>query len=156
MMDEIIEREPPASLMEKGESLLQRYMPVLDFEGWRVAMLRHFEGTDPALFAKVERHNTSNEVFILTEGEADLIVCENGNRPGRAYVFPMVKNVAYNIRKSVWHHVVMSHDAHIVLFEKTEVARENSDYHYFHEAEREQISKLFRKNLEESATPKTQ
>jgi len=139
--------EPPAALMEKGESLMQKYTPVLDFEGWRVAMLRHFDGTDPAHFAKVERHNTSNEVFILTEGSADLIVCENGDRPGRPYVFSMQRNVAYNIRKSVWHHVVMSKDAHIVLFEKTEVSKENSDYHYFDEKEKKEIRERFRKEL---------
>lgn len=155
-MDELMESmvgpaDPPTTLMEKGESLMQKYMPVLDFEGWRVAMLRHFEGTNPTFFAKVERHNTSNEVFILTEGAADMIVCENGDRPGRPYIFPMQKNVAYNIRKSVWHHVVTSEDAHIVLFEKTEVSKENSDYYYFDEKEKGEIRKKFRKELTDPA-----
>jgi ureidoglycolate hydrolase len=137
--------EIPAHLVEKGESFLPKYEPVLDFEGWRVAMLRYFDPTEPTNFQKVERHNQTNEVFILTDGEADLIICENGPIPGEAYVVPMKKNVAYNIGQSVWHHVVMSKDAHIILFEKSSVSRDNSDYYFYDNLEREEMKRRFRK-----------
>lgn len=135
----------PEHLMQIGESFLPQYQPVLDFEGWRVAMLRCFDPTRPGHFQKVERHNETNEVFILTDGEADLIVCDNGPIPGNAFVFPMKKNVAYNIGQSVWHHVVMSEDAHIILFEKSSVSTENSDYYYFDKEGREEMKVRFRK-----------
>jgi hypothetical protein len=35
--------------------------------------------------------------------------------------------VAYNVQQAVWHHVVMSEDAHIVLVERTDTSRENSE-----------------------------
>jgi hypothetical protein len=40
----------------------------------------------------------------------------------------MTRNVAYNVRKSVWHHVVLSPEAHIVLFERSDTGPETTDY----------------------------
>ena len=118
----------PARLVEIGSFFGQGYRPVLDFHGWRVAMLRHADTVSPEAFHRVERHRETNEVFILTAGRADLIVCDGGDEPGEAFVTPMELNVAYNIGRAVWHQVVMSPDAHIVLVERTDTSVENSDY----------------------------
>jgi ureidoglycolate hydrolase len=91
-------------------------------------MLRHCDGVAPENLYRVERHRETNEVFILTAGKADLIICDGDSKPTRAYVFPMVLNVAYNIQQAVWHHALMSPDAHIILFERTDTTLENSDY----------------------------
>lgn len=121
----------PADLLEIGTSFSQKYQPVLDFEGWRVAMLRHCDDVDPEKFSQAERHNETNEVFILTTGTADLIICSGNDNPEDIHVIKMVHNVAYNIPTSVWHHVLMSPDAHIILFERTNTGTENSDYAKF-------------------------
>ena len=119
----------PERLLEIGESFAQTYQPVLDFHGWRVAMLRYFDMVAPETLYRVERHRETNEVFILTAGAADLILCDGDSQPVEpCYVFPMRLNVAYNIQQSVWHHVVMSPDAHIIIFERTDTTVENSDY----------------------------
>jgi len=123
------EKSIPTHLLEIGESFQQKYQPVLDFNGWRVAMLRHSEATDADQLKQVERHNETHEVFILTEGEADLIIAENGEVPSEFYILPMRRNVAYNILPGVWHHVVLSTNAHIVIFEKSDTSRSNSNYH---------------------------
>ena len=39
--------EAGSSLVEVGASFAQAYAPVLDFDGWRVAMLRHFAVVSP-------------------------------------------------------------------------------------------------------------
>lgn len=118
----------PEALVEVGQYFDKGYKPVLDFEGWRVAMLRFADGLDAKHLHQVERHRNTNEVFILTAGEADLILCDAGDTPQNAYVLPMKCNVAYNIPAYGWHHVSMSQDAHIILFERTETSRETSDY----------------------------
>ena len=118
----------PAHLVEIGSSFEQTYKPVLDFHGWKVAMLRHFDIVAPETFYRVERHRNTNEVFILTTGQADLIIFDGDEKPTAPYVFPMELNVAYNIQQSVWHHVVMSPDAHIILFERSETGLETTDY----------------------------
>jgi hypothetical protein len=118
----------PEGLLELGQYFDEGYKPVLDFHGWRVAMLRHADMVDARHLHQVERHRNTNEVFILTAGEADLILCEPGDEPGEAYVLPMKHNVAYNIPDYGWHHVLMSKDAHIILFERTETSAATSDY----------------------------
>jgi len=118
----------PANLVEIGVSFEQKYKPVLDFAGWRVAMLRHCDHVEPSAFYRIERHRETNEVFILTAGRADLIVFDGGDTPTTSYVFPMELNVAYNIGQSVWHHCVMTPDGHVILFERTDTSLENSDY----------------------------
>jgi ureidoglycolate hydrolase len=118
----------PEGLLEIGQFFADGYKPVLDFHGWRVAMLRYCDAVDVQHLHQVERHCNTNEVFILTAGEADLIVCDPGDAPGEAYVFPMKHNVAYNIPDYGWHHVLMSNDAHIILFERTETSVKTSDY----------------------------
>lgn len=118
----------PQHLVDVGSSFEQTYKPVLDFQGWKVAMLRHFEVVAPEAFHRVERHWNTNEVFILTAGQADLILLDGLAQPEQPYVIPMRLNVAYNVRQSVWHHVLMSRDAHIILFERSETGPETTDY----------------------------
>ncbi len=120
-------------LVEVGASFAQTYAPVLEFAGWKVAMLRAFDATAPATFYRVERHWNTNEVFILTAGAADLIILDgldDSSDPGQPvfYVEPMRPHVAYNVGQSVWHHVVMTPDAHIVLFERAETGPATTDY----------------------------
>jgi len=120
--------EIPGRLLEIGRSFEQAYKPVLDFEGWRIAMLRHFDVVDSGSFRRVERHRNTNEVFILTAGQADLILCDGDTGPTAPRVLSMEMHVAYNVRRSVWHHVVMSPEAHIVLFERSDTSVTTTDY----------------------------
>lgn len=133
-------------MLEIGESFEQKFKPVLVFDGWRVAMLRYSEATEKINFHQVEKHNQTYEVFILTEGYANLILCENGVIPGKLYILPMKLNVAYNIPPSVWHHVIVSTDAHIIIFEKADTTRENSDYFEFDKSRRDEIVQLININ----------
>lgn len=122
--------EFPARLVEIGRSFEQTYKPVLGFGGWKVAMLRHCEDVDVTNFQRIERHQNTNEVFILTAGHTDLIVFDGDDVPSACYVASMEINVAYNVERSVWHQVVMAQDAHIVIFEREETSIETTDYKY--------------------------
>jgi hypothetical protein len=118
----------PVQLVEVGEYFGAGYAPVLDFHGWRVAMLRYGDHTSPERFHRIERHRETNEVFILTAGAADLIIFDGDEQPTEPQVIPMRLNVAYNVEQAVWHHAVLSDDAHIVLFERSDTSQANSDY----------------------------
>ena len=71
----------PVRLVEVGSFFAQGYQPVLDFAGWRVAMLRYNDAVDRNTLHRVERHWNTNEVFILTAGQADLIILDGDARP---------------------------------------------------------------------------
>ena len=86
-------------------------------------------GGERIAFNRVERHNKTNEVFILTSGQADLIIMDGDDSPTTAHVFPMRLNVAYNIAQSVWHHVVMSEGCTYCAWSNVATqAVDNSDY----------------------------
>jgi ureidoglycolate hydrolase len=134
----------PEHLVEPGASFAQSYQPVLDFDGWKVAMLRYFDATAPESFYRVERHWNTNEVFILTAGQAYLIIFDGDAEPAEPYyVIPMVHNVAYNVLRSVWHHAVMSPDAHIILVERSETGLATTDYAELAPATVEEIRRQF-------------
>ena len=90
-------------------------------------MKRFADSTHPAKFHSVDRHNETNEVFILTEGQAEMLLMEGESAPTQFHLFPMELNVAYSIQQHAWHHVFMSEDAHIIVFERSNTSRENSD-----------------------------
>ena len=115
-------------LLETGSSFEQLFKPVLITGEWQIAVLRQCEKVKPGNFQQVERHNNTDEVFILTTGEANLIIL--GEKEGEIipFVVPMDLNVAYNVKKSVWHHIVLSADAHVFIFEKADTSKENSEY----------------------------
>jgi len=119
--------EIPKQLVEIGEYFGDGFQPVLNFSGWRVAMKRFADSTHPTHFHSVDRHNETNEVFILTEGQAEMLLMEGVEEPAAFYLFPMQLNVAYNVQQSAWHHVFMTPDAHIIVFERSNTTLANSN-----------------------------
>ena len=107
-----------SDLVETGSCFEQMFKPVIVTGEWRVAVLRQCDKVYPHCIQEVERHNETDEVFILTMGKADLIIVEEKDGQAIPHVIPMGLNVAYNVKQSVWHHAVLSEDAHIFLFEK--------------------------------------
>ena len=96
------------------------YMPMIDFESWRVAFLRYeprFEHT-----TQIERHMETDEVFVLLEGEATLLI---GTEMTPC---PMEKFKMYNVKKAVWHNIRVSKDARVLIVENRDTTTENSEY----------------------------
>jgi ureidoglycolate hydrolase len=118
----------PPDLVETGSSFEKQFTPVLKTGDWQVAMLRQCDKVRPDNIQQVERHNNTDEVFILTLGKANLIILEDKDTRLNPYVITMQLNIAYNVKKSVWHHIVLSEDAHVIIFEKADTSRENSEY----------------------------
>jgi hypothetical protein len=104
------------------------YKPLIDFGAWRVAVLRYLDELQPDRIDAVERHNETDEVFVLLQGQAVLFM-GTGDRQIET-IFPQVMQpgVFYNVKQSAWHTVALSRDATILLVENCDTGRENSDY----------------------------
>lgn len=88
-----------------------------EFEGWKVGFLRYsdqFSG-----LTKLERHMETDEVFVLLEGSA-ILYTGSGQKH-------MKKNLLYNIPKGVWHHIVVSEDATVLVIENSNTTAENTE-----------------------------
>lgn len=98
------------------------YKPVVYFGDWRVAYLNFSDRFDPDKIDTLERHMETDEVFVLLEGKATLLIGENAEE------CPMEKNKCYNVKKGVWHTIATSRDAHVLIVENADTDDDNSEF----------------------------
>ena len=93
------------------------FKAVLTYEGWKIGILRHSDRFSD--FKVKERHLETDECFVLLEGSATLY--ENDTP------YEMQKCKVYNIKKGVWHHIVVSRDATVLVVENSNTTKENTE-----------------------------
>ena len=79
------------TLLEIHDYEGQGYQPLVDFAGWRVAILRYLDGLHPDRINSMERHTETDEVFVLTKGKATLLM--GGNGPQVHCEYPTTKEI---------------------------------------------------------------
>lgn len=104
------------------------YQPLFAYGSWRVAVLRHLEELDPDRLHEMERHNETDEVFVLVTGVGMLILGGNGSEPGNIGAHVMKIGEVCNVKKNTWHTVTLSQDAHVLIVENEDTGRSNSEY----------------------------
>lgn len=100
------------------------YAPVMNYGDWRVAVINYSEEFKENNFEKIERHNLTDEVFILFEGEGTMVIGEKLEK------IPMEKGKIYNVKKGVWHANFMTPGSKIIIVENHDTGAENTDYLY--------------------------
>ncbi|MEL7644678.1 MAG: hypothetical protein AAGU04_00220 [Anaerolineaceae bacterium] len=123
------------------------YKALIDFNCWRVALLRYCDDMDPSVMETLERHLETDEVFVLLEGEAALFLA-GGDGTGELSVKMMQPGLLYNVRQGAWHNAVLSLDALILLVENRDTSRQNSEYCPITPAQREFIASSARALLD--------
>ncbi len=115
-------------ILEIHEHQGEGYKALVDYGGWRVAILRFEDGLLPERQTSMERHIETDEVFVLTKGQGALILGGNGAQVDGLALEVMEIGKIYNIKKSVWHTVGLSRDASVVIVENQDTERHNSEY----------------------------
>jgi ureidoglycolate hydrolase len=116
------------NLLEIREFTGLGYQPLIDFGTWRVAILRYIDELIPARIEYLERHNETDEVFVLLEGQVVLFIGEGGEQVEKLHPQVMEPKKMYNVKRGVWHCSVLSRNASILLVENCNTTRANSDY----------------------------
>ena len=93
---------------------------------WKVGMLRYNERF--SRLGEMERHLLTDEVFILLSGSATLYT--DGE------TIKMEVGTVYTVPQEVWHHIVVSEDASVVVVENRNTSIENSEKKYFEQEEK--------------------
>ena len=114
--------------LEVLENREQSFKPVTAFNGWRVAVLNYFDMVAPKSLKKVERHMETDEVFVLLSGSACLITGTDGDAPYQLTVTAMQPHKVYNVRQGVWHHIILSPVATVLIVENEDTTEKNSEY----------------------------
>lgn len=123
-------------LMEIREYTGAGYRPLVDYGAWRVAILNYIDEIHPTRNNQMERHNETDEVFVLLKGRAILFVGEGGRAVEAVYPQPMEAGKIYNVKRSVWHTIIMSPEASVLITENRDTSEANSDYAPLTEAQR--------------------
>lgn len=93
------------------------FQVVKQHEGWKIGYLRYSDRFSK--LGEMEKHLKTDEIHVLLQGEATLYTDTEERL--------MEKNVAYNIPRGVWHHIVVSQDALVLVVENSNTTRENTE-----------------------------
>ena len=116
-----------ASLVEVTQHNDPDYKPLVDFESWRVAILNDHEKFRRENTTYLERHNLTDEVFVLLEGVSYLYIGDGGDdSPGEIRLLHMEKYKLYNVKRGVWHNVLSSPGTSMLIVENSNTSRDNS------------------------------
>ena len=96
-----------------------------EFDGWKIGMLRYNERF--SRFGELERHLLTDEVFVLMSGKATLYTDHE--------TVEMEPCSVYTVPVGVWHHIVVSEDASVIVVENRNTSIENTEKRYFEQEE---------------------
>lgn len=115
-------------LVEIREFTGPGYKPLIDFSKWRVAILNYIDEIHPERIEKMERHNETDEVFVLIKGQGILFLGEGNERVVKIHTQVLEPSKIYNVKRSVWHSIVLSKDGSVLIVENMNTSSANSDY----------------------------
>ena len=116
----------PPSLLEIHEYHGQGYQPLVNSHIWRVALLNFTPNLIPDRIDEIQRHNETDEVFILLRGRCILFLGEGNDSVTRFYAQDLEPFRLYNIKRRVWHTHVLSPDAKVLIVENQNTSPANS------------------------------
>ncbi len=107
------------------------YKPVVDFNCWRVAFLNSDHTMKKDEITYIERHMLTDEIFVLLQGSATLMIGGKRKSPYKKInLLKMEKGKVYNVKKAVWHNVLMSKNCKILIVENKNTSKKNTEYFY--------------------------
>lgn len=90
------------------------YRPLVFSDDWQVAVLNWVPDYNPGEQGQIERHEATDEVFVLWRGKGALYVLADDS----IRVIDMVPGAAYNVTRGTWHGIVATPDASWIIVEK--------------------------------------
>ena len=112
--------------MMEGLDILEHggteYRRLVNNAKWTLASLNWAPRFDEKNITELERHILTDEVFVLLEGRATLLV---GGEAERVEMEPLKY---YNVRAGIWHHILVSRDARVLVAENANTSKDNTEY----------------------------
>ena len=116
---------------------------VYENPSWMVGVKNWKPANDIENIDCLERHNATDELFVLLSGSCVLLSAEPGPGGGlRLTALSMEPFKVYNVPRSLWHNTVTSKDAKLILVEESSTGSANSDILNLDEAMRAEARAL--------------
>ena len=119
---------PPTTILDVQQYHGEGYAPVIDFGTWRVATLNYTPDLLPEAIHQMERHNASDEVFVLLAGQCILYLGEGDASIERIHAVDMQPRQYYNVKRGGWHASTLNRDAVVLIVENRDTSALNSSY----------------------------
>lgn len=130
------------TLLEIRHHTDKGYKPVIDFNTWRVAILNYSEDLKPENLSAMQRHEETDEVFVLLKGRCLLFIGDGQASVTAIYAEDMRPCRAYNVKKGVWHTHTLSKDAMVLIVENRDTTYDNSPFCSLQAQQRRMIVEL--------------
>jgi hypothetical protein len=131
-------------LLEVREHTEKGYCPVVDYQAWRVAVLNHSDDLNPENLSNMQRHNETDEVFVLLRGRCILFIGAGDDTVTDIFAEDMQPFKIYNVKKAVWHTHALSEDAQVLIVENRETTYDNSPFFDLRDDQRREIVEMSR------------
>ncbi|MFO7610441.1 MAG: hypothetical protein R6X35_14845 [Candidatus Krumholzibacteriia bacterium] len=116
------------SLLEIHTHDAAAYRPVVDFGAWRVALLNDCDDLLPGNLTRMQRHDETDEVFVLLRGRCILFVADGGDRADTIHAQDLAPGTVYNVKRGVWHTHTLAPGTSVLVVENRDTAYGNSPF----------------------------
>jgi ureidoglycolate hydrolase len=113
------------------------FKPLLVSAGWQVAQLNDCEELHSDTVNRIERHDASDEVFVLLRGNAILVTATKHASQFQFTLLQMEQGVTYNIPLGTWHTIITSPGMQVMIVEKNNTHLNDVTYCALTDEERE-------------------
>ncbi|PJJ30281.1 cupin domain-containing protein [Lacrimispora celerecrescens] len=100
---------------------------VFENEKWTVGIKNWKPANDVTGIDCLERHNNTDELFVLVEGACTLIYANESKEGLEFGVVNMQPDKVYNIPATLWHNTITQKDTKMILIEDSNTSMNNSD-----------------------------
>lgn len=104
------------------------YRPLVDHGAWRVAMLNYCDELLPENLTRLQRHDETDEVFLLLQGRCILFIGDGAEAAGEVAAVDLAPGKVYNVKRGVWHNHTLSPDASVLVVENRDTTYDNSPF----------------------------
>ena len=118
------------------------YKSLVFFENWRVALMNDGPKTTLAGLSYFQKHDETDEVFVLLEGRCVLLMAGFGENPGEISAVDMEPGSMYNVKKGAWHTHYFAPNTKVVIVENADTVPENSPISNLTDEQRKIIAEL--------------
>jgi ureidoglycolate hydrolase len=129
-------------LLEIKEFTTEGYMPLIHYEKWRVAVLRYCDELLPENITKLQRHDLTDEIFVLLAGHCTLFLADGTDSISEIYVQSLESLKIYNVKRGVWHSHTLSPDTTVLIIENDDTCDGNSPECKLSSLQRQQLIHL--------------
>ncbi len=118
------------------------YQPLIDYDKWRVAILRYCDELLPERIFAMQRHKETDEVFVLLEGRCILFIGE-GKDPIESIIgIDLEPRKIYNVKRGIWHSHTLNNNASVLIVENRDTTIQNSPKMLLNDNQRRRIADI--------------